>query len=66
MEWPAQSPDRDQIATKVEEENPTNVEQLWRAVKTVWEGLPQERLATLIESMPRRCEGVNFVVIVTF
>ena len=30
----------DQIATMVEEENPTNVEQRWRAVKTLWEGLP--------------------------
>ena len=66
MSWPAQSPDLspiknlwDYIGKKVEEQNSTSMDSLlWMAVKNVWEAVPLDRLTTLYESMPRRCEEV--------
>lgn len=65
MKWPSQSPDLnpienlwDQVATRVHEQNPNNLQELWEAVKTAWYSMPQERIKTLIGSMPRRCDAV--------
>ena len=65
MSWPSQSPDLnpienlwEHIATKVHEQTPANMQELWIAINTAWESLPQERLQTLFDSMPRRCEAV--------
>ena len=65
MEWPAQSPDLnpienlwDQLKTMVQEQNPTNVTELWSAVKAAWQGFPLDKLIILINSMPRRCKAV--------
>ena len=47
MEWPAQLPDLnpienlwDQLKTVVQEQNPTNVTELWSVVKAAWQGFP--------------------------
>ena len=65
MEWPAQSPDInsienlwDQIATRVSEKNPSNLAELWVAVNAEWDELETQRVETLFESMPRRCEAI--------
>ena len=39
-------------------QNPTSMDSVWTAVKTAWEGVPVERLKTLYESLPRRCEAI--------
>ena len=65
MSWPAQSPDLnptenswDLLKRKVHEKTPTNLKELWVAIKNVWDGLPQIHLENLIESMPIRCAAV--------
>ena len=40
----------------VQEQNPTNVTELWSAVKAAWQGFPLDKLINLINSMPRRCK----------
>ena len=42
----------------VQEQNPTNVTELWSAVKAAWQGFPLDKLIILINSMPRRCKAV--------
>ena len=59
MEWPAQSPDLnpienlwDYVKSKVQQQNPTNVKELWNAVKTTWLHFPMNNITNLINSMP--------------
>ena len=65
MEWPAQSPDLnpienlwDYVKSKVQQQNPTNVKELWNAVKTTWLNFPMNNITNLINSVPRRCKAV--------
>ena len=60
MEWPAQSLDLnpienvwDQLKTVVQEQNPTNVTELWSAIKAAWQGFPLDKLIILINTMAR-------------
>ena len=54
MEWPAQSPDLnpienlwDQLKIMIQEQNPTNVTELWSAVTAAWQGFPLDKLIIL-------------------
>ena len=65
MEWPAQSPDLnpienlwDHLKTTIQEQNPTNVKELWNTVKATWRDFPLNKIINLINSMSRRCEAV--------
>ena len=42
----------------VQEQNPTNVTELWSAVKAAWQGFPLDKLIILINSRPRKCKAV--------
>uniref|UniRef100_A0A3B4EWB7 Tc1-like transposase DDE domain-containing protein n=1 Tax=Pundamilia nyererei TaxID=303518 RepID=A0A3B4EWB7_9CICH len=51
MEWPAESLDL----------NPTenlNAEELWKAVKSSWAGIPVYTCQKLVDSVQHRCEAV--------
>ena len=48
----------DQIATRVHEQNPSNLQKLSEAVQTAWDDITQEHIQALVDSMPRRCEAV--------
>ena len=65
MEWPAQSPDLnpienmwDHLKRVVQEKNPANMGELWRAINDAWKEFRHDCLVNLIDSMPRRCEEV--------
>ena len=65
LKWPAQSPDLnpienlwDQVATRVHEQNPSNLNELWVAVQSAWNSMAAHNIKFLINSMPRRCEAV--------
>ena len=60
MSWPAQLPDLnpienlwDLIEMKVHKLNPRNFQDLWTAVQTAWDALPQDRLRLSL----RVCQG---------
>ena len=65
MEWPAQSPDLNpienlwcDIKNAVSEAKPRNAEELWKVVKSSWDGIPVSRCQKLVDSMQHRCEAV--------
>ncbi len=41
-----------------DDRNPQNHAQLFATLKDGWESLPQNKLNSLVESMPRRCQAV--------
>lgn len=65
MKWPAQSPDLNPIEnlwsyfdSKMKDRSPSNEEELFQLLRDEWKKIPAEYLASLIESMPRRCQAV--------
>lgn len=69
--WPSYSPDLnpiesvwDMMKSHIEEHHPEfdsgnpSEEVLRNAVLEAWESISQEQLATLVESMPERCQAV--------
>lgn len=65
MEWPAQSPDLNPIEhlwsilkVKVQENNPTSLQQLRQVIVNEWNKIAPETTAKLVASMPRRCQAV--------
>uniref|UniRef100_A0A4W4E5G3 Uncharacterized protein n=1 Tax=Electrophorus electricus TaxID=8005 RepID=A0A4W4E5G3_ELEEL len=65
MEWPDQSPvlnPRESLweghQNAVSEAKPRNAEELWKAVKSSWAGIPVHRCQKLVDSMQHRCEAV--------
>ena len=60
MKWPSQSLDLnptenmwDQFATRVHEQNPSNLQELWEVVQSAWDGIPQKHIKVLVDSRPR-------------
>ena len=67
LPWPSLSPDLNPIEHVWEElgrtlrtrvNAPVNCEQLWQTSQQEWTNLPQQTIARLIASMPRRCRAV--------
>lgn len=67
MKWPAQSPNINPIEhlwtfikTKLGEFQvpPKGIQKLWERVKEIWDSIPAEVCQNLIESMPRRIQGL--------
>lgn len=65
LDWPAQSPDMNPIENlweilfqKVKGSNPKNFNELWEALQTHWNSIPQATIDRLIESMPSRMHAV--------
>uniref|UniRef100_A0A3P9AUY1 Tc1-like transposase DDE domain-containing protein n=1 Tax=Maylandia zebra TaxID=106582 RepID=A0A3P9AUY1_9CICH len=65
MEWPAQSLDLNPtenlwggIKNAVSEAKPRNAEELWKAVKSSWAGIPVYTCQKLVDSVQHRCEAV--------
>lgn len=65
LEWPAQSPDLNPIEhlwsilkKKVQEQNPSNINNLKEIIKVEWSKIDQKITSNLVESMPRRCQAV--------
>lgn len=65
MVWPAQSPDLNPIENlwqivdqKIRDKNYSNLDELFEALNSVWQNIPQETITRLIESMPNRCRDV--------
>ena len=64
MEWPEQSPDLnpienlwDQLTTMIQEQYPTNVTELWNAVKAPSQGFPLDKLIILISKAVIKAHG---------
>lgn len=67
MDWPAMSPDMNPIenlwsdlsrALNQVDNQPTNVAQLTQAVIDCWRNIPDQKLSTLVSSMPRRVRAL--------
>lgn len=65
MEWPSQSPDLNPIETlwslldkTARDRNPNTDLELFNALSEAWNALDPELLASLVDSMPRRCQAV--------
>jgi transposase len=63
LDWPANSPDLNPIENlwsyldvKIRDRGPGNAEELFECIKNGWNGIPNEYLQSLVESMPRRCQ----------
>lgn len=67
MEWPSQSPDLniiEHVWSLVKRKlgyfstDPKNLDELWLRTKTVWEGIKEEEIVRIFNSLPRRIDGV--------
>ena len=58
MDWPSQSLDLnpiehlwDQIATRVQSQNPSNHAELWSEIRNAWDQIEGQKIVTLFQSM---------------
>lgn len=65
LPWPSQSPDLnpiehlwDEIDRRLRTKKYGNLNELMCAIESEWQKIPIERLQTLIDSMPHRCQAV--------
>jgi transposase len=65
LDWPSQSPDLNPIEhvwklmkDEVRKLKPTNLNDLFEKLETVWRNIPIDYLQRLIDSMPQRCQAV--------
>lgn len=65
LDWPSQSPDLNPIENlwsfldkQVENRNATSEDELFQVLQNGWNSLPTTLIRNLVESMPRRCQGV--------
>lgn len=65
LKWPSQSPDLNpiehlwkELKIKIGAVKCSNKTILWEKVQEEWKNISQERIETLIQSMPKRCAAV--------
>mmetsp|Transcript_5283 Transcript_5283/g.8721 ORF Transcript_5283/g.8721 Transcript_5283/m.8721 type:complete len:98 (-) Transcript_5283:86-379(-) len=65
MDWPSQSPDLNPIENlwacldrAAKDRQPSNDEELYTTLRQAWNNLSPNLLASLVDSMPRRCQAV--------
>uniref|UniRef100_A0A914DSZ0 Tc1-like transposase DDE domain-containing protein n=1 Tax=Acrobeloides nanus TaxID=290746 RepID=A0A914DSZ0_9BILA len=65
LKWPSQSPDLNpiehlwnQVKRRLKGKKFSNKDKLFDAIRSEVQKIPQKRLASLVESMPRRCQAV--------
>ena len=65
MDWPSQSPDLNPIENlcnllvkAARDRNPNTDQELFQALVEAWNTIRPETLASLVDSMPRRCQAV--------
>ena len=65
--WPSNSPDLNPLENiwsyikqqlNAYEERPSNLDELWKRIQTIWENIPLKQLQTLAHSMPKRVREV--------
>ena len=66
--WPLQSPDLNImegvwaiLKENVKKRNPLNKEDLWKVTKEEFDAIPNEKIETLFNSLPRRIKAVGTV-----
>ena len=65
MDWPSQSPDLNPIENlwtmldrAAVDRQPRNDQELFAVLQEAWNALSPDLLASLVDSMPRRCQAV--------
>ena len=65
LDWPPRSPDANpienlwhQLKTSVSAAQPKTSDELWAALQTAWESIPQENVKKLVESLPRQVQAI--------
>ncbi len=58
LDWPANSPDLNQVKRKMRNKRSKNADELKATVKETWASIPPQQCHKLITSMPHRMEAV--------
>ena len=65
LKWPSQSPDLnpiehlwEELGRRVEAKCSKNLDELYENLLEEWRNIPPERISSLVDSMPRRCQAV--------
>ena len=68
LDWPAQSPDLSPIenlwkdvGAELQKHSFSNLDELWEAIKKVWQSIPPARCEALVMSVPRRLKACKEV-----